>query len=117
RRTANRMRRTSVPLLALAASLVLAGCVNLAPKYEAPAVETPAVFKEGRGAWVPAAPADTLERGPWWEMFDDPVLGSLAAQVEVNNQNVVAQVAAYRQARALTREQRASLFPRVDLDG
>lgn len=111
------MRRTSVPLLALAASLVLAGCVNLAPKYEAPAVETPVAFKEGRGAWVPAAPADTLERDPWWELFDDPVLGSLAAQVEVNNQNVVAQVAAYRQARALTREQRASLFPRVDLDG
>lgn len=111
------MRRRSFPVLALAAALALSGCANLAPRYEVPAVEMPLAFKEGRGAWVPAAPADTLERGAWWELFDDPVLGQLASQVEVSNQNIVAAVAAYRQARALTREQRASLFPRVDLDG
>ena len=46
-------------------------------------------------------PADTLERGPWWELFDDPVLNDLASQVEVSNQNVAAAVAAYAQARAL----------------
>ena len=104
------------PLLALAAALALAGCANLAPKYEVPAIaEMPAAFKEGRGAWVPAAPADTLERGPWWTLFGDPVLDRLASQVEVSNQNVAAAVASYTQARALTREQRASLFPRVDL--
>ncbi|MCE3271902.1 MAG: efflux transporter outer rane subunit [Ramlibacter sp.] len=102
-------------LSVLAASLLLGGCANLAPKYEVPAVETPIAFKEGRGAWVVAAPADTLQRGPWWELFDDPVLGGLVAQVEVNNQNVAAAVAAYAQARALTREQRASLFPQVNL--
>lgn len=106
-----------MPLLPLLlAALVLAGCANLAPKYDLPAVDTPVAFKEGRGAWVPAAPADTLERGAWWELFDDPVLDGLASQVEVSNQNVAAAVAAYAQARALTREQRAALFPRVDLD-
>ena len=107
------------PLLAvLCASLVLAGCARLplAPSYEVPAVDTPVQFKEGKGAWVTAAPADALERGPWWELFDDPVLNRLAGQVEVSNQNVAAAVAAYAQARALTREQRAGLFPRVDLD-
>ncbi|WP_332824771.1 efflux transporter outer membrane subunit [Ramlibacter sp.] len=103
-------------LSVLAASLLLGGCANLAPKYEVPAVDTPIAFKEGRGAWVVAAPADTLQRGPWWELFDDPVLGGLVAQVEVNNQNVAAAVAAYAQARALTREQRASLFPQVNLN-
>ena len=102
--------------VALALAMTLAGCANLAPTYEVPAVQTPVAFKEGQGAWVPAAPADTLERGPWWELFDDPVLSRLAAQVEVSNNNVAAAVAAYRQARALTREQRASLFPAVDLD-
>lgn len=105
------------PVLALlAASLLLAGCANLAPTYEVPAVDTPVAFKEGKGAWVPAAPADTLERGPWWELFDDPVLNALAAQVETSNQNLAAAIAAYDQARALTREQRASLFPQVTLD-
>ncbi|MBE7367826.1 efflux transporter outer membrane subunit [Ramlibacter pallidus] len=103
-------------LTAIALALVLAGCANLAPTYEVPAVDTPVAFKEGRGAWVPAAPADTLDRGPWWELFDDPVLSTLASQVEVSNNNVAAAVAAYRQARALTREQRASLFPQVGLD-
>ncbi|NML45322.1 efflux transporter outer membrane subunit [Ramlibacter sp. G-1-2-2] len=101
---------------ALAAALLLSACGNLAPKYEVPAVDTPTAFKEGAGAWVTAAPADTLERGPWWELFDDPVLSSLASQVNVSNQNVAAAVASYAQARALTREQRAALFPQVSLD-
>jgi NodT family efflux transporter outer membrane factor (OMF) lipoprotein len=103
-------------LSVLAASLVLTGCANLAPKYDVPTVDTPIAFKEGRGAWVVAAPADALQRGPWWELFDDPVLNGLASQVEVNNQNVAAAVASYAQARALTREQRASLFPQVNLN-
>jgi NodT family efflux transporter outer membrane factor (OMF) lipoprotein len=110
-------KRTLSPVpLALVLALVLAGCVNLAPKYEVPAVDTPIAFKQGPGAWVAAAPADTLDRGPWWELFDDPVLNSLASQVQVSNQNVAAAVAAYAQARAITREQRASLFPQVSLD-
>jgi NodT family efflux transporter outer membrane factor (OMF) lipoprotein len=100
----------------LVLALLLAGCGTLEPKYEVPVVDTPVAFKEGRGAWVPAAPADTLERGPWWELFDDPVLSGLAAQVEVSNQNVAAAIASYAQARAITREQRASLFPQVGLD-
>lgn len=100
----------------LALAVLLAGCTTLEPKYEVPAVDTPVAFKEGSGAWVPAAPADTLERGPWWELFDDRVLSALAAQVDVGNQNVAAAVAAYAQARAITREQRAALFPQVGLD-
>jgi NodT family efflux transporter outer membrane factor (OMF) lipoprotein len=110
------MQRPVRTAAALAVTLLLAACANLAPKYEVPAVDTPVAFKEGRGAWVPAAPADALERGPWWKLFDDPVLDGLVAQVDAANQEVAAAVAAYAQARALTREQRASLFPRVDLD-
>jgi NodT family efflux transporter outer membrane factor (OMF) lipoprotein len=102
--------------VALACSLLLAGCMNLAPKYEVPAVDTPVAFKEGRGAWVAAAPSDALDRGAWWRLFDDPVLDTLASQVEVNNQNIAAAVAGYTQARAITREQRAALFPQVSLD-
>jgi NodT family efflux transporter outer membrane factor (OMF) lipoprotein len=110
------MKRKTQRLFSLALALALAGCGSLAPKYDVPAVDTPVAFKEGQGAWVPAAPADTLTRGPWWELFGDPVLDSLVGQVEVTNNNVAAAVAAYRQARALTREQRASLFPQVGLD-
>ena len=99
-----------------ALALALAGCAAVGPTYQRPAVDTPVAFKEGQGAWVPATPADTLERGPWWQLFGDPVLNGLAERVAVDNQNVAQAVAAYAQSRALVAEQRASLFPRVGLD-
>ena len=61
--------------------------------------------------WVPAAPADALERGAWWTLFGDPVLDRPGSAGRGLNQNVAAAVAAYAQARALVREQRAALFP------
>lgn len=99
----------------LVLALALAGCAA-APVYQTPEVETPVAFKQGQGEWVKAVPADTLERGPWWELFQDPVLSGLASQVEVSNQTVAAAVARYAQARALVAEQRASLFPTVVMD-
>jgi NodT family efflux transporter outer membrane factor (OMF) lipoprotein len=104
--------RASVIVIACA----LAGC-TLTPAYRQPEIETPAAFKEGQGEWVKAVPADTLERGPWWELFADPDLNALASQVDVNNQNVALAIARYAQARALVAQQRASLFPSVDLTG
>jgi NodT family efflux transporter outer membrane factor (OMF) lipoprotein len=102
--------------IVLAVVLALAGCA-VGPRYQgAPTVDTPAAFKEGQGEWVRAAPADTLERGPWWRLFNDSTLNGLADRVEVNNNTVASAVASYAQARALTAEQRASLFPQVGLD-
>ncbi|KQV79746.1 RND transporter [Massilia sp. Root351] len=101
--------------LALLAALSLAGCA-VGPKYEVPVTPQTAAFKEAEG-WAPAAPADMLERGPWWTLFGDPVLNELAASIEVSNQNVAAAAASYAQARALVAEQRAQLFPAVDLSG
>ena len=87
------------------------------PRYDAPpTMDTPVAFKEGQGEWVRATPSDALERGPWWQLFNDPVLNDLAGRVEVSNQNVAAAVAAYALARALTAQQRAALFPAVSLD-
>ena len=103
----------------LGAALVLlvlaAGCA-VGPNYERPVTETVAAYKEA-GDWVAAVPADALDRGPWWELFNDPALNSLAARVEVSNQNVAAAVAAYAQARAVVAEQRAGLLPSVTLNG
>jgi NodT family efflux transporter outer membrane factor (OMF) lipoprotein len=100
-------------LLALSACL-LSGCA-VGPAYHTPTTPQPPAFKEAQG-WVPAAPADTLERGPWWSLFQDPVLDQLESSVEVSNQNVAAAVAAYDQARALVRQQRSALFPSVSLN-
>ncbi|HEX7648353.1 MAG TPA: efflux transporter outer membrane subunit [Noviherbaspirillum sp.] len=102
-------------LPALALALLMTGCA-LTPAYRQPAVATSAAFKEAQG-WVAAAPADALDRGAWWTLFNDPLLNELASQVEVSNQNVAAAAAAYTQARALVEQQRAALFPVVSLDG
>lgn len=110
-RTANAM--LVMALLALPVILVT-GCA-VGPDYQRPTTVDVTAFKEAAG-WVPTAPADALERGPWWELFNDPVLNQLASRVEVSNQNVAAAVAAYTQARSLVREQRAGLFPSVGLN-
>ena len=77
----------------------------------------PTVFKEAGATWAPAAPADALDRGPWWELFGDAELNRLADQVQLSNQNIAAAVAAYAQAQAVVRQQRAGLFPSVNLSG
>ena len=102
-------------LSAIALAAALCGCA-VGPKYEVPTAASPATFKEAEG-WTPAAPADALERGPWWMLFGDPILNELAASVEVNNQNVALAAAQYAQARAIVAEQRAALFPTVALNG
>ena len=95
--------------------LVATGCA-VGPTYQRPLMPEVVAYKEA-GDWVPATPLDALERGPWWQLFNDPVLNGLAARVEVSNQNVAAAVAAYAQARSLVAEQRAGLFPTVTLGG
>ncbi|MFW2830618.1 efflux transporter outer membrane subunit [Sphingomonas sp. ID0503] len=96
--------------------LLLLGACSMAPKYERPAtVAIPASFKEAPG-WQPASPQDAALRGDWWTLFDDPVLSDLEQRVARNNQNIAAAVAAYDQARALVKEQRAGLFPTLTLN-
>jgi NodT family efflux transporter outer membrane factor (OMF) lipoprotein len=73
-------------------------------------VATPATYKELSG-WKPGVPQDAAPRGPWWSIYDDPVLDSLQRQVEVSNQNLKAAEAAFRTASALVGEARAGYFP------
>ena len=92
---------------------------RVGPTYERPAIASPSAWKEAPAAegWLPAAPADALDRGEWWLLFNDAGLNELAARVQVSNQNIAAAVASYAQATALVREQRAGLFPTVGLSG
>ena len=112
------MKKTP-PLLAMTAAALLSACA-VGPDYQRPTVATSGAYKEAPTAeagWFPAAPADALDRGPWWQLFNDAELNALMPRVEVSNQNVAAAVAAYAQAQALVREQRASLFPTVGANG
>jgi NodT family efflux transporter outer membrane factor (OMF) lipoprotein len=107
--------RTVLLLTAAVPVLALSACA-VGPNYKRPSVETPPAFKEADG-WTPAKPADAVDKGDWWLMFEDPLLDSLERKVNVSNQTIIADEAAYREARALVSQQRASLFPVVTATG
>ncbi len=117
----SRSRRAAPPArlacsaLAVAGLLALGACTALAPSQPLNA-PTSAKYLEPPPGWMAAAPADTLTRGPWWTLFDDPVLNDLAPQVAVSNQNVAAAAAAVEESRAAVREQRAAFFPTLSLN-
>lgn len=96
-------------------TLALFGCA-VGPNYHRPAVVTPAAFKEGEG-WKVAAPSDAVQRGAWWEVFQDPVLNGLEAQVAASNLTLAQDEANYEDARQIARAERASFFPFLTADG
>jgi len=107
-------------VLCLAAIGCLCGGCMVGPKYQRPSVDTPAVFKELTAAqlkdtdgWKVAQPKDDALRGKWWEIFNDPELNALEEKVNVSNQTIAADTAAFFAARALVLEARAQLFPTV----
>jgi NodT family efflux transporter outer membrane factor (OMF) lipoprotein len=107
------MKTTSLSLLLAATAL---GACAVGPNYHRPSAPISPTYKEAEG-WAPAAPADALDRGDWWTLFGDPVLNDLEQKVQVSNQNIIAAEAAYREARAVVKEDQASLFPTVTLTG
>jgi NodT family efflux transporter outer membrane factor (OMF) lipoprotein len=97
--------------------VLLAGCM-VGPDYHRPSVPVPAKYKEISTipvGWKDAAPADDLNRGSWWSIYNDAVLNDLAAKIAIDNQNLKAYEAAYRQAVALADEAQSSLYPSVSL--
>jgi NodT family efflux transporter outer membrane factor (OMF) lipoprotein len=109
--------RISKPIastVCFATMLSLTGC-TVGPNYHRPTAEVPPTYKEV-GDWKPAQPNDQNLGGNWWEVFQDPQLNVLEAQVNVSNQNLKAAEAQYTQARALLRYYRADLFPTITAD-
>ncbi|HEY8048411.1 MAG TPA: efflux transporter outer membrane subunit [Ramlibacter sp.] len=104
------MTRRAV-LLALAAAL--GGCA-VGPKYERPAVDVPAQWKLDQ-PWRVAQPADTAERGPWWQRFGDAQLDALEGQALAASPTLQAATARLTQARAQVDLSTAGLFPQVSL--
>lgn len=99
----------------LATGLSLAGCA-IGPNYHRPAAPTPPAFKETKD-WKPATPGQIDANKPWWSLYNDPLLDSLEQQVEVGNQTLKADEAAYRAAVEVVAIDRGTLFPSVSASG
>jgi NodT family efflux transporter outer membrane factor (OMF) lipoprotein len=118
--TASRRAVALAAALSLSA-LSLSACM-VGPNYQRPPPADPPVpeFKETTGPVVggadnfrPAQPRDAIDRGPWWTMYGDPVLDRTTAQIDISNQTLMQAEAAYRQARALVRQDASGLYPTV----
>lgn len=94
----------------------LSGC-NVGPDYERPNVALPSTYKESSlkitslQPWKVATPKDIVDRGRWWEIFDDPVLNKLEERAMQCNQNIAVAQAQYQQALAIVSEAQAGFFP------
>lgn len=95
--------------------LATTAACSVGPDYEKPSAPTPAAFKEQAG-WKASDPQDEIDRGAWWSVYKDPVLDALEKKVEINNQTLKASEAAYRRARAVVDQARASFFPTINGD-
>ncbi len=100
-------------------ALLSAAC-TVGPKYVRPASpaspnfreSAPDSYKEMTG-WKAGQPRDSIARGKWWEIFDDPDLNALEEQIDVNSQTLAQAEANYRGARAVVKTSRAGLFPQI----
>jgi NodT family efflux transporter outer membrane factor (OMF) lipoprotein len=101
---------------------MLSGC-TVGPKYHPPAPpqppapdykESPTQFKENEG-WTVAQPSDSMLRGKWWEIFNDPELNALEEQLDINNQNIKQFFENFMAARAIVREAHAQYYPTLSV--
>ncbi len=102
---------TRACLAGLLAATVLSGC-TVGPNYERPTAPVATQFKEAEG-WTPADPQESIDKGAWWSMFNDPVLDGLERRIAVSNQTLKEYEAIYRQAHQIVAEARSQYFPTV----
>lgn len=110
------MKKYTFCALSCLCLVFLSGCFNLSPRYAKPGMlqEIPAVYKEEDG-WQTVIPNDTLDRGSWWELFDDQSLNGLMDKLHAANQNIAVAAANLRQARAQINVARSAFFPGVSI--
>jgi len=98
----------------VALTLLLGAC-SLAPPLKVPEVPAGDAYKE-IGPWTQARPADRLPRDSWWDLYNNAELNELQRRLIAGNPTLAAALADYAQARALSDQARAGLFPTLGLN-
>src|ERR1700676_3233544 len=97
-----------------AALTLLLGACSLAPPLKVPDVPTANAYKE-IGPWTQAQPADRLPRDSWWTLYDSAELDEMEKTLIAGSPTLAAALANYGQAKALSDQARAGLFPTLGL--
>ena len=95
----------------IVAALSLFGC-TVGPNYVRPPADVPVSYKE-LGDWKPVQPSDQVAKGNWWDVYEDPQLNALEAQIDVSNQNLKAAQERFEQARAAIRISKSNYYPTI----
>jgi NodT family efflux transporter outer membrane factor (OMF) lipoprotein len=103
------MRVTAAALVLLASAPLFAR----GPKYTKPEVNTPQDWQTP-APWRQAAPKDSIQKGAWWRLFNDPELNECEQRALVNNQTLKASVARLAEARSFARITSADLYPQLN---
>jgi NodT family efflux transporter outer membrane factor (OMF) lipoprotein len=109
-----KMKRSNFILGSGAALSLLLGACSLAPPLKTPDIPTAVAYKE-IGPWTQAKPGDRLPRDSWWMLYDNAQLDELEARLIAGNPTLAAAVANYAEARALSDQARAGLYPTLGL--
>src|SRR3984885_5072072 len=113
KRSTTMKRIKGLPCGGVALTLLLGAC-SLAPPLKTPIVPTADAYKE-IGPWTQAQPADRLPRDSWWALYGNAELDDLEKGLIAGNPTLAAALANYAQARALSDQARAGLFPTLGL--
>jgi NodT family efflux transporter outer membrane factor (OMF) lipoprotein len=93
---------------------LLAGC-TVGPNYKRPPAPAPEAYKTP-APWREAAPKDSLPKGAWWAVFNDPELNAYEQQLLTANQSLLAAHDRLEEARSLARVTSAAFFPQASVD-
>lgn len=105
------LRRARFPYSALGFLVALAVGCTVGPNYVKPKADVPVAFAETPPDWKQAQPSDSLEKGKWWEIYQDRQLNDLEEKINVSNQSLKAAQAQFAAARAALRVTRSQLYP------
>jgi NodT family efflux transporter outer membrane factor (OMF) lipoprotein len=108
------MPRVKVGAWCGAALMLIGGC-SLAPTLKTPQVPAGDTYKE-TGSWTQAEPSDRVPRDRWWSLYGSDEIDDLQTRLISGNPSLAASLANFAQARALSDQARAGLFPTLGLN-
>jgi multidrug efflux system outer membrane protein len=109
------VKRVALP--AAVALLGLAAGCTVGPRYSRPAAPAPAPDAwRTQPPWQQAAPKDSIPKGAWWQVFNDPALDAYEQKLLQANQSLMAARDRLDQARSLARVATADMFPQLSAD-
>ena len=95
-------------LLLFSSPLAFAG----GSKYNKPDVTVPQNW-QAPSPWGEAAPKDSIPKGSWWTLFNDPELNQYEDHAMASNQTLKAAVARLAEARSFARITSSDFYPRL----